>query len=232
MKAAYIEATGGPDVIRYGDLPKPTPGEGEVLVRVGAVAVNPHRYLHPLRRGQHAAAEAFIIGCDLAGTVEAVGPGVQRFKAGDRVWGSNQGLLGRQGTFAEYASVHEEWLYPTPAGVADSELAAVGLTGITAHLGLFRCANTQPGEIVFVNGGTGGVGSMVVQMAQGRRREGHHDGRLAGEGGAVPQLGRRRRHQLQDRRRARAGAQDSPRTRASTSGTRRSASRTSSRWCR
>ncbi len=166
MKAAFIEVTGAPDVIRYGDLPKPTPRDGEVLVRVAAVAVNPiDTYL---RSGAVSMAlpKPYVIGCDLGGTVEAVGPGVKRFKAGDRVWGSNQGLLGRQGTFAEYACALEDWLYPTPAGVSDAEAAAVALTGITAHLGLFRCAATQAGDVVFVNGGTGGVGSMVVQMAK------------------------------------------------------------------
>jgi NADPH2:quinone reductase len=166
MKAAYIETTGSPDVIRYGDLPQLPPREGEVLVRVGAVAVNPiDTYI---RSGMVSMSlpKPYIIGCDLAGTVEAVGPDVKNLKAGDRVWGSNQGLLGRQGTFAEYACVLEDWLYPTPPGVADTTVAAVALVGITAHLGLFRCANLQPGEIVFVNGGTGGVGSMVLQMAR------------------------------------------------------------------
>jgi NADPH2:quinone reductase len=166
MKAAYFEKTGGPEVIQYGELPRPTPGKGEVLVRVGAVAVNPiDTYIRsgavnmPLPR-------PFIPGCDLAGMVESLGPDVRRFKVGDRVWGSNQGLLGRQGTFAEYACVHEDWLYPIPFAVPDTEAAAVALTGITAHLGLFRSARLQPGETVFVNGGTGGVGSMVVQMAK------------------------------------------------------------------
>jgi NADPH:quinone reductase len=166
MKAAYIESTGGPDVIRYGDLPRPEPKAGEVLVRVKAVALNP---IDVYIRGGVVAAQLpkpYVIGCDLAGTVEAVGPGAERFKPGDRVWGTNQGLLGRQGTFAEYAAVHEDWLYPTPPGVSEAEAAAVALVGITAHLGLFRCARLQPGEWVFVNGGTGGVGSMVVQMAR------------------------------------------------------------------
>jgi NADPH2:quinone reductase len=98
--------------------------------------------------------------------VERVGVKVSRFKAGDRVWGSNQGLLGRQGTFAEFAAVQEDWLYPIPQGVAEEQAAAVALVGITAHLGLFRCAGLKSGETVFVNGGTGGVGSMVVQMAK------------------------------------------------------------------
>jgi NADPH2:quinone reductase len=166
MKAAFIETTGAPDVIRYGDLPRPTPKEGEVLVRVGAVAVNPIDLY--VRSGTVAMPlpKPFIIGCDLAGIVEAVGPDAKRFKPGDRVWGSNQGLLGRQGTFAEYACVLEDCLYPTPPSVPDEQAAAVALVGITAHLGLFRCANLQTGETVFVNGGTGGVGSMVVQMAK------------------------------------------------------------------
>jgi NADPH:quinone reductase len=166
MKAAYIEAQGPPDVIRYGDVPTPEPKEGEVRVRVGAVAVNPiDTYI---RSGMVAAnlPKPFIVGCDLAGTVDAVGPGVKTLKAGDRIWGSNQGLLGRQGTFAEFACVSEEWLYPTPSNVSDEEAAAVALTGITAHLGLFGHAKLQAGETVFVNGGTGGVGSMVVQMTK------------------------------------------------------------------
>jgi NADPH2:quinone reductase len=166
MKAAFIETTGPADVIRYGELPKPTPKAGEVLVRVGAVALNPvDTYI---RAGivQIPLPKPFIVGCDLAGTVEAAGPGTSLFRAGDRVWGSNQGLLGRQGTFAEYVAVAEEWLYPTPTSVPDQSAAAAALVGITAHIGLFRCANLQAGETVFVNGGTGGVGSMVVQMAR------------------------------------------------------------------
>src|SRR5262245_57070690 len=166
MRAAYIETTGGPEVIRFGDLPEPKPGQGEVLVKVAAVTLNP---IDTYIRGgvvQMPLPKPFVIGCDLAGAVAAVGQGVARFKVGDRVWGSNQGLLGRQGTFAEFAAVREEWLYPTPANVTDEQAAAVALTGITAHLGLFRCAGLKAGERVYVSGGTGGVGSLVVQMAK------------------------------------------------------------------
>jgi NADPH2:quinone reductase len=166
MKAAFYETTGGPEVIQLGELPRPTPQAGEVLIRVGAAALNPIDVYIRSGTVKMALPKPFIPGGDLAGTVEAVGPGVRRFQTGDRVWGSNQGLLGRQGTFAEYACVHEDWLYPTPTGVPDTEVAAAALVGITAHLGLFRCAKLQPGETVFVNGGTGGVGSMVVQMAK------------------------------------------------------------------
>jgi NADPH2:quinone reductase len=166
MKAAFLEATGGPEVLRFGDLPTPDPKPGEVRVKVLAAAVNPvDTYI---RSGlvNMPLPSPFIPGCDLAGVVDAVGPGATRFQPGDRVWGSNQGLLGRQGTFAEFACVEEKWLYPTPAGVSDEQAAAAALVGITAHLGLFNCAKLQAGETVFVNGGTGGVGMMVVQMTK------------------------------------------------------------------
>jgi len=165
MKAAYITRTGPPDVIEYGDLADPEPAAGQVLVRVAAVAVNPiDTYI---RGGMVDVSLEFpyIIGCDLAGTVEACGEGVTRFAVGDRVWGTNQGLLGRPGTFSELAAVDEQWLYATPDSLGDAAAVAGSLVGITAHLGLFRNARLEAGQTVFVNGGTGGVGSCVVQLA-------------------------------------------------------------------
>jgi NADPH2:quinone reductase len=108
----------------------------------------------------------YILGSDFAGTVESVGASVTRFNKGDRVWGCNQGMKGRQGTFAEFAAIDECWLYPTPEEVPDEDAAAIATVGITAHLGLFREAQLKMGEKVFVNGGTGGVGSCVIQMAK------------------------------------------------------------------
>lgn len=170
MKAAVFETTGNPEVIHLADLPRPTLKDGEVLVRIGAAALNPIDTYIRAGAVPMQLPSPCITGCDLAGTVEEVGPGANRFPVGTRVWGSNQGLLGRLGTCAEYAAVHEDWLYPTPDGVSDSLAAATALVGITAHLGLFRDANLKrnhtPPEIVYVNGGTGGVGSMVVQMAR------------------------------------------------------------------
>ncbi|HTI50129.1 MAG TPA: NADPH:quinone reductase [Planctomycetaceae bacterium] len=166
MKAAFITETGAPSVIQYGDLPKPQPGLGEVLVKVGAVAVNP---IDTYIRGGMVAMPLrfpYMVGCDLAGTIEVVGRSVRRYKVGDRVWGSNQGLFGRQGTFGEYAVVDEKWLYPTPANETDAEAAAGALVGITAYLGLFRFARLQAGDLLFVNGGSGGVGSSVIQQAK------------------------------------------------------------------
>jgi NADPH2:quinone reductase len=166
MKAAYIHETGAPDKIQFGDLPDPVPTGSQVLVKVGAVSVNPiDTYI---RNGANywELPKPFIIGCDLAGQVVALGPEARRFKIGDRVWGSNQGLMGRQGSFAELAAVDEQWLYSTPDNVSDDTAAASALVGITAHLGLVDRAQIQPGETLFVQGGTGGVGSMVVQMAK------------------------------------------------------------------
>ena len=102
MKAAFINKTGPAESIIYGDLPTPEPQGSEVRVKVNAVAVNPvDTYI---RAGAIAMPLKFpfIVGCDVAGVVDKVGPHATRFKPGDRVWGSNQGLLGRQGTFAEY----------------------------------------------------------------------------------------------------------------------------------
>ena len=166
MKAAYINKTGPPENIHYDDLPAPKPGPTQCLVKVSAVALNP---VDTYIRGgmiQMALPSPYIVGCDLAGTVVEVGPGVTQYEPGDRVWGSNQGLLGRQGTFAEYCAVDECWLYPTPDGVADEQSAASALVGITAHLGLVRDAKLEKGEMIFVNGGSGGVGSTVVQMSK------------------------------------------------------------------
>jgi len=166
MKAAFIQHPGPPESIVYGDLPDPSPGGTQVLVKAAAVSVNPiDTYI---RSGlvKMPLPTPFIVGCDIAGVITAVGPDAKTFKPGDRVWGSNQGLLGRQGTFAEYAAIDESWLYRSPQGVEDETLAAIALVGVTAQLGLVRDARLGRGETLFVNGGSGGVGSMVVQIAK------------------------------------------------------------------
>jgi len=166
MKAAYINQPGPPESIIYGDLPTPRPTGNQVLVKMAAVAVNPiDTYV---RSGTVAMPlpKPFIVGNDLAGVVEALGPDAKRFKPGDRVWCSCQGILGRQGTFAEYAAVEERFLNPIPEGVSDETAAACALVSLTSQLGLVRDAALQAGETLFVNGGTGGIGSMVVQMSK------------------------------------------------------------------
>ncbi len=221
-----IEQTGPPEVIKVGELPRPVAGPGQVLLRVHAVALNPIDLY--IRSGLVAMPLSFpyIIGCDVAGTVEETGAGCTRFQNGDRVWGSNQGLLGRQGVAAEYVAVDEAWLYPTPALLPDTDAAAMALVGITAHLGLFQFGQLKAGEVVYVPGGTGGVGSMVVQMAKAARSARRDRGRQPRAPRLLPPAGRRSGHQL-------PVPTTSPRDyasfhqRESTSGMRPSASRTS-----
>lgn len=163
MRAAFIQKTGPPEVIQIGQLPDPTPGPGQALVRVHASSINP---IDTYVRGGVIPAELplpFVPGSDLAGeVVESAG----RFQPGDRVWGANQGLLGRQGTLSELAAIDEHWLYPIPAGVGYEAAAAGALVGITAHLGLVSEARLAPAETILVNGGSGGVGSTVIQVAK------------------------------------------------------------------
>jgi NADPH:quinone reductase len=166
MKAAYITSTGGPEAIQHGELPPPICTDDSVLVRIRAVSVNPiDTYI---RGGANywPLPSPYIIGCDFAGEVVAYGSQVKGVAVGQRVWGSNQGLMGRQGTFSEFAAIEPKWLYHSPEAISDRELAAISLVGITAHLGLFDRARLQPGETIFVRGGTGGVGAMVLQMAK------------------------------------------------------------------
>ncbi len=166
MKAAYIQQTGPPEVIQFGDLPDPKPKRTECLIKVTAVDVNP---VDVYQRSGLIAAPAsfpFILGRDLAGSVVEVGAAVKRFRPGDRVWASNQGTDGRAGTFAELATVDERWLNTVPQTVKDEDVVALSLVGTTAHLGLVRKAKLKAGEVLFVNGGSGGVGSSVVQMAK------------------------------------------------------------------
>lgn len=165
MKAAYINELGGADKIIYGDLPEPKPTANQYLVNVTAVDVNPVDLY--VRSGAVPSKMNFpyVLGRDFAGKIVAAGANAKKFKAGDRVWGTGQGWEGRQGTFSEFAVVDENWLNPIPENVSDEEIAAISLAGITAHVGLMK-AKLKAGEILFVNGGTGGVGSCVVQMAK------------------------------------------------------------------
>ena len=166
MKAAYIDQTGSPDLIQVGELPSPTLSRKDVKIRVHAASVNPiDTYI---RSGVVAMdlPKPFVLGCDAAGVVEEVGTDVHHFQVGDRVWCTNQGLLGRQGTFAEQIAVEEDWCFSLPDEVGYEDAAANALVAVTAHLGLFREARLEAGETVFAIGGTGGVGAMVVQMAR------------------------------------------------------------------
>jgi NADPH:quinone reductase-like Zn-dependent oxidoreductase len=165
MNAAYVERLGGPEQIRYGPLPLPTIGPTDVLVAVEAVTVDPVDTFVRSGGFRTVTPFPFVIGRDLAGTVAAVGGGVAGFAVGDRVWQNSLGHDGRQGSFAQYASVPADRLYPLPDGVDATQAVGVAHMAATAWLGLFRHACLQLGETIFLGGGAGNIGDAAVRLA-------------------------------------------------------------------
>lgn len=168
MKAAYIENVGPPDVIRFGEVPVPTLQDGDVLVKVSAVAVD--RGDTYIRSGQYSPTSPFpyILGRDLVGVVEAVGKNVSEFKPGDHVWSNSQGIHGRQGSFSEYVVVDKERLYHLPNKIDAKEAVALIHSAAAACMGLIRICKLKANEIIFINGASGNVGSALIQLAHAR----------------------------------------------------------------
>ena len=165
MKALVLESQGAD--FRLADIAKPIPAKGEVLVRIAASGINPldtkiraglaGHARHPLPA---------ILGIDLAGTVEEVGPGVTRFQAGDEVYGMTGGVGGVQGSLAEFAAVDGDLLAHKPKNLSMREAAAMPLAVITAWEGLVDRAKVAAGQSVLIQGGAGGVGHIAVQIAK------------------------------------------------------------------
>jgi NADPH2:quinone reductase len=154
------------------DLARPIPGPGQVLVRIQASGVNPLDL--KIRAGEAAHARhplPAVLGLDMAGTVEAIGPGVTSFRYGDEVFGMVGGVGGHQGTLAEYVAADADLLALKPSNLSFREASALPLIFITAWEGLVDRAHVQPGEKVLVLGGAGGVGHMAVQLAKAQGAE-------------------------------------------------------------
>src|SRR5262249_6683824 len=152
---------------RLASVGRPAPKAGEVLVRIKASGVNPLDT--KIRAGQAAHARhplPAILGIDLAGTVEAVGPNVAAFRAGDDVYGMTGGVGGVQGSLAQYAAADAALLAPKPSNLTMREAAALPLIFITAWEGLVDRAKIQATQKVLVHGGAGGVGHVAVQLAR------------------------------------------------------------------
>jgi NADPH2:quinone reductase len=162
MKAIVVHQFGDPEVMKLEETPKNPPGPGQVLVRVKAAGVNPvDTYI---RAGVYARKPAlpYTPGTDGAGVVEAVGEGVKRVKAGDRVYTS--GTL--TGTYAEFAVAAESQVHPLPQKISYAQGAGVYVPFATAYRALFQLAHARPGETVLIHGATGGVGVAAVQLAR------------------------------------------------------------------
>ena len=171
MKAFVLRSYGSPDLLELTDVDEPVPGDDEVLVRVGATSVNPYDW-HQMRGQPYVARlmpggmglrgpKLSILGCDLAGRVEAAGQNVTGFGPGDEVF-----ALLPQGCFAEYVSVPQSLLAYKPKNLSYEQAAAVPMAAITAMLSLRDAARLQPGQTVLVNGASGGVGTFAVQIAR------------------------------------------------------------------
>jgi NADPH2:quinone reductase len=160
MKAIRVQAPGGPEVLRYEDVPDPVPAEGQALVRIQAVGVNFIDVYH--RTGLYKVPSLpFTPGQEAAGTVEAVGPGVTGLAAGDRVaW------AGVMGTYAEKASVPAERLVKLPDGLSARDGAAAMLQGMTAHYLACSTYPLRPGDTCLVHAAAGGVGLLLCQIAK------------------------------------------------------------------
>jgi NADPH:quinone reductase len=165
MLAALVEAAGGP--IRVRSLARPQAEAGSVLVRIHASGVNPLDTKIYVGMAPHAHQPLpNILGLDLAGVVEAVGAGVEQFRAGDEVFGMTGGVGGNPGTLAEFAAVDADLLAIKPANLSMRESAALPLVFITAWEGLVDRAAVRPSQTVLIHGGAGGIGHIAIQLAR------------------------------------------------------------------
>ncbi len=170
MQAAILEAHGAP--FRRAEIARPIPDLGQVLVRVAASGVNPLDTKIHQGTADHARHRLpAILGIDLAGTVEAVGPEVKRFRPGDEVFGMTGGVGGHQGSLAQYAAVDADLLALKPANLSMREASVLPLVFITAWEGLVDRMVVRAGQVVLVLGGAGGIGQMAIQIARARGAE-------------------------------------------------------------
>jgi NADPH:quinone reductase-like Zn-dependent oxidoreductase len=172
MKAIVCDGYGAPDqVLRFSDVDEPVVGAEQVLVRVRSASVNPADW-HIVRGEPYLARLSFglrkpkfqVLGCDLAGPVEAVGSSVTGLEPGDEVYGS--AFMKGFGTFAEQAAVSEDVLAPKPANLTFEQAAAVPTAGLTALQGLRDHGRVESGQRVLIIGAAGGVGTFAVQIAK------------------------------------------------------------------
>ena len=159
MKAIRIKQYGGPEALELQEVPTPSPGPGQALVRLAMAGVNFTDIYR--RRGTIAMQVPFTAGVEAAGTVDAVGAGVQDVKPGDRVAYTSQ-----PGAYAESSVVPAECLIPLPADVSLEQGAAFPLQGMTAHYLLHEYRRLKPGEVVLIHAAAGGMGLLLVQWAR------------------------------------------------------------------
>jgi NADPH:quinone reductase-like Zn-dependent oxidoreductase len=165
MKAVVIHEYGGPEVLKYEDIPRPEPKGDQLLIRVMAAGVNPVDGM--IRSGMFTnekRAFPIILGGDIAGVIEKVGSKITKFKAGDPVFAYIS--LDDSGGYAQYALVTEREAAPKPKSLTYVEAAAVPIVAMTAWQALVDTAKLRAGQTVLIHGGSGGVGSFAIQIAK------------------------------------------------------------------
>ena len=164
MKAAYIEEHGGPEVLRYGALPDPSAGLGEVIVDIHAASVNGAD--GKVRSGASGAITNFpyVLGRDFSGIVSAVDDGVEDLRFGDAVFGVCD--RGQEGAYSEKIAIKSGILAKKPDSLSHVEAASLALIGLTALVSIEDTLHLQPGETILIQGGAGGVASFAIQLAK------------------------------------------------------------------
>lgn len=165
MRALLMTGYGGSEVLRLDQIPMPAPSSGEVRIRVHAASINPIDW--KIRLGElqknYGVALPYIPGRDVAGTIDAIGPGITRWKVGDEVIAVLDG-----GGLAEYVIAAAEDIAPKPAKLSFKEAAGIPTASLAAWRTLITNADLKAGQRVLIHGGAGGVGSTAVQLARWR----------------------------------------------------------------
>jgi NADPH:quinone reductase-like Zn-dependent oxidoreductase len=165
MRAVILRAFGAPEVLEVVEVERPEPAAGEVLVRVAAVGLNPVEAAARDGSLPLFGPPPMVLGWDIAGVVELVGPGVDRFTPGDRVFGLPL-FPALAGGYAEYVAAPADQLAHPPADLDDVHAGALPLVGLTVWQSLVEAAAVKPGQHVLIHAAGGGVGHLAVQLAK------------------------------------------------------------------
>jgi NADPH:quinone reductase-like Zn-dependent oxidoreductase len=165
MKAVYFEENGGPEVLKFGDLPDPVAKAGEVIVDIHAASINGADW--KVRQGGYYGGQVkfpYILGRDFSGVVSAVGSGVSDFKVGDAVFGVCD--VGQEGTYCEKIAIKASIIAAKPESMSHVDAAALALIGLTALVSVEDTLKLKSGETILIQGGAGGVAGFAIGIAK------------------------------------------------------------------
>ena len=164
MKAVYIERHGGPEELKYGNLPDPVPKAGEIVVDIHAASVNGADWKVRIGESYPQTKFPYVLGRDFSGVVSAVGGGVTDFAVGDPVFAVCD--VGQEGAYAEKIAIKASIVAKKPAGISHEAAAALALASLTALVAVEDTLKLKAGETILIQGGAGGVASIAIQIAK------------------------------------------------------------------